>query len=243
MSGFKSIVSGLIIAIIGGLTVAIFQQPLTRYFIGAPLEAEFVSGPWAPFPKKVKSGVSLPVPEPELGPGEFNLIRDSNNSFARMTVRNVGDKTVDDIHIRLTSQSLPATVYAPLADGKHTLITDTRDIDLPSLRPGASYELLFWKASGFGYPMGLEMESFSSAGPIHISHFEHPEGGKYNRIERDILYDFLSDPLTVGIWTAISMLILMLGLIIFLGRDWGKLLTDDDYYLEQRIKHEKAAKK
>lgn len=227
MRGIRNALVVVLLAVIAGLIVELFKDPVIAWWRPDGLRAEFVAGPWAPLPESGK-----------LSNGAVEkALMDEDSTFARLTISNPGSAVITNVRILLDrSRYVVPDVYVPaIGNQPARFIEDAREIELPPFVPGQRVTLFMWDSTGLGYPFYLEKwESFSSAGRIDFDAWFPPEDG-----------NTYSDPpdgwVEWGLHNLSTMLIVLLVvaaalLAIGYGSTWAyikRLLKEDIFYLEE----------
>lgn len=208
------------------------------------LTARFEAGPW--------------VAKPQLPDGESQQSYDENNDvgsavkflgntlssknpdgkwyeLAKLTIKNESKKDITGIRIRYSGVEMPELLVVPEKTDNSYYIKSTNDVSLPDMKPGDTAIVYQW--DNFSSILVEDsIDTYSSEGDFRIN-YEFPQ-----TVSTNFAGWFISGIID-HIWLIINALSITIFILLMIQKDtidlyYKKLLRDDDFYIDERVRYE-----
>jgi hypothetical protein len=234
----SQILAGVVAAIVGALIAMMFQAQIVRYFSPDRLVADVYAGPWEPIPKLVTddnadvdfSGLKQYATK--------DVAKLSNLNSAKIIISNPGAKVVQNIRIS-TGEFPPSRIAVSKGGAITNVVANGNDLSLGQLAPGESVQLNFWSPVDLSSYYFSDWKTFSSEGPM-VMHLHTYQDSFLNNDTEDLVGTIIGWVFGIGV-AAFSILLIILAAIqnVYINQ----LMTDEDWYLSERGRHDSAPKK
>lgn len=232
-----SIWTALLAALTGAVIVA-NEDRIKEAFAPQSVIADVYSGFWQPYPSSRESDPHRLLASRAIEPHQVEyVVKPGERHFARIHIQNRGVSDVSDA--RLQTGKRQSDILIINEGGDRSFFNDVEEVRLPNIPAGGSLDLYMWSFHNMDALHILsDLRIFNESGAFLV---------KYVR-DRDRYSVYTHQPAWVTFideWLPVILFVLLfIGLIgaVIVGGLWEayvkKLLKDDGFYINEKIKHD-----
>jgi hypothetical protein len=229
-------IQALIVALVTALGTSLFQQPIADFFGFMPVKADITISEWHP---NVRNGVPLRTKDSDPLVELKNVLKNIEKSsfsepdaLAIIKFTNTGNKVVTGIKVNVSRRSFFEVV------AKESIPSESDFVEVEKLKPGDDLVIRLWTSSFLTnkYTINKELKISSNDGMIPFS-VNSSVTDQFN--SDDKVFTFFDEWLPFTITIMFVILLLLLFILAAINESYYKeLLSDDNFYVKEKVRFE-----